>query len=43
MMFAQVLLTEVALILIHVGKMFNCWVAFKMLLLMCLATVDKEF
>ena len=42
MMFTQVLSTELALILIHVRKIFNCMVASKMLLSMGLATVDKE-
>ena len=41
-MFTQVLLMELALILIYVRKTFNFRVSFKILLLMYLAIVEKE-
>ena len=42
MMFTQVLMKELARILIYVRKIFNCRMSFKMLLSMCLATLDRE-
>ena len=43
MMFTNVLTKELAYILIHVRKIFNCWVFFIMLLLMDLLIVGKKF
>ena len=42
MMFTQVLMKKLALILIHVLKIFNRRVSFKILLSMYLAIVEKE-
>ena len=42
MMFTQALMKELARMLIHVRKIFNCRVSFKMLLSMCVAIVEKE-
>ena len=42
MMFTKVLMKELARILIHVRKIFNCRVSFKMLLLMYLVIVKKR-
>ena len=41
-MFAQVSMKELAHILIHVRKIFNCRVSFKMLSSMNLVIVEKE-
>ena len=42
MLFTKVLMNELASILIHVHKIFNRRVSFKILLLMCLAIVEKK-
>ena len=42
MMFTQVLMKELARILIHVRKTFNCRASFKILFSMCLAIAEKE-
>ena len=42
MMFTKVLMKELAHILIHVHKIFNRRVSFKILLLMCLAVREKK-
>ena len=42
MMFTKILIKESALILIHVRKIFNCRVSFKMLLLMYFGIVEKK-
>ena len=42
MMFAKVLMKELARILIHVHKMFKRRVSFKILLPMCLVIVEKK-
>ena len=42
MLFTKVLMKELARILIHVHKIFNRRVSFKILLLMCLAIVEKK-
>ena len=42
MMFTKVLMKELAYILIHARKTFNCRVSSKMLLLMYLKTVEKK-
>ena len=42
MLFTKVLMKELARILIHVYKIFNRRVSFKILLLMCLAIVEKK-
>ena len=42
MMFTKVLMKELARILIHVHQIFNRKVSFKILLLMCLVTVEKK-
>ena len=42
MMFAQVLMKELARILIHVRKIFDCRMSSKILFSMCLAIVEKE-
>ena len=42
MMFTKVLMKELAGILIHFHKIFNWRVSFKMLLSMCLVTVEKK-
>ena len=43
MMFIKVSMKELALILIHVHKIFNRKVSFKILVLMCLVIVEKNF
>ena len=42
MLFTKVLMKELARILIHIYKIFNGRVSFKILLLMRLATVEKK-
>ena len=42
MLFTKVLMKELARILIHVHKIFNRRVSFKILLLMCLAILEKK-
>ena len=42
MMFTKVLMKELACILIHVRKIFNCRVSFKLLLFMYLVTAEKK-
>ena len=42
MMLTEILMKELAPILIHIRKIFNCRVSFKMLLPMYLAIVEKE-
>ena len=42
MMFAKVLMKELARLLIHVHKIFNRRVSFKILLPMCLVIVEKK-
>ena len=42
MMFTKIMMKDLARILIHVRKLFNCSVSFKMLLSMCLVIVVKE-
>ena len=42
MMFTKVLMKELARILIHVRKIFNCRVSFKMLFLMYLVIAEKN-
>ena len=42
-MFIKVSMKELALILIHVHKIFNRKVSFKILVLMCLVIVEKNF
>ena len=42
MMFTKVLMKELARILIHVHKIINRRVSFNMLLLMCLAILEKK-
>ena len=42
MMFTKVLMKELARILSHVRKIFNCRVSLKMLLLMYLVIVEKN-
>ena len=42
MLFAKVLMKELARILIHVHKIFSRRVSFKILLLMCLAILEKK-
>ena len=42
MLFTKVLMEELARILIHVHKIFNRRLSFKILLLMCLAIVEKK-
>ena len=42
MLFTKVLMNKLARILIHVHKIFNRSVSFKILLLMCLAIVAKK-
>ena len=42
MLFTKVLMNELASILIHVHKIFNRRVSFKILLLMCLAVREKK-
>ena len=42
MMFAKVLMKELARILIHVHKIFKRRVSFKILLVMCLAILEKK-
>ena len=42
MLFTKVLMKELARILIRVHKIFNCRVSFKILLLMCLAILEKK-
>ena len=42
MLFTKVLVKELARILIHVHKIFNCKVSFKILLLMCPAIIEKK-
>ena len=42
MMFTEVLMEELAPILVHVRKIFNCRVSFKMLLSMYLSIIEKE-
>ena len=42
-MFINVSMKELALILIHVHKIFNRKVSFKILVLMCLVIVEKNF
>ena len=41
MMFSKVLMKDLARILIHVHKIFNCRVSFKMLLSVCLVIPEK--
>ena len=43
MLFTKILMKELAHILSHVHKILNRWVSFKVLLLMCLAVVEKKF
>ena len=42
MLFTKVLMKKLARILIHVHKIFNRSVCFKILLLICLAIVEKK-
>ena len=42
MLFTKVLMKELARILIHVHKIFNRRVSFKILLLMCLVILEKK-
>ena len=42
MMFTEVLMKDFARMLIHVGKICNCRVSFKMLLSMSLVTIEME-
>ena len=42
MLFTTVLMKELARILIHVRKIFNRRVSFKILLLMCLTILEKK-
>ena len=42
-MFIKVLMKKLVRILIHVHKIFNRTVSFKMLVLMCLVIVEKNF
>ena len=42
MLFTKVFMKELARILIHVHKIFNRKVSFKILLLMCLAILEKK-
>ena len=42
MLFTKVLMKQLARILIHVHKIFNRRVSFKILLLMCLAILEKK-
>ena len=42
-MFIKVLMKKLVRILIHVHKIFNRTVSFKMLVLMCLVIVEKSF
>ena len=42
MLFTKVLMKELALILIHVHKIFSRMVSFKILLLMCLVILEKK-
>ena len=42
MMFTEVLMKNLAHMLIHVRKLFNCKVSFTMLFSMCLKIVEKE-
>ena len=42
MLFTKVLMKELARILIHVRKIFNRRVSFKILLFMCLANLEKK-
>ena len=42
MLFTKVLMKELARILIHVHKIFNHMVSFKILLLMCLAMLENK-
>ena len=43
MIFTEFLMKNLAPILIHVSKIFNCMVSFKMLLSMYLVIVENEF
>ena len=42
MMFTKVLMKVLTRILIHVHKIFNCRISFKVLFSMCVAILDKE-
>ena len=42
MMFAQVLMKVLARILMHVRKIFDCRISFKILLLICLAILENH-